>query len=70
MRNVNSGKLVQGRVVSIAYRQPKEDEYTNATPERDGPTGMWKCPFCFRDDFPELQQVINGFHIIDIFKLS
>ncbi|KAI8507404.1 Transcription elongation factor SPT6 [Branchiostoma belcheri] len=55
------GKLVQCRVTGIAHRRPQGDQLDQANPVRSEETGLWRCPFCQRDTFPELSEVWNHF---------
>lgn len=45
------------RVAGIAYRRPRGEQLDQANPVRDEETGLWQCPFCNRNDFPELSEV-------------
>nr|XP_027201261.1 transcription elongation factor SPT6-like [Dermatophagoides pteronyssinus] len=54
------GKYVQVRVTGIARRKPKTEQVDQAQPIRME-TGLWKCPFCLKDDFNELGEVWNHF---------
>ena len=54
------GKLVMARVTTVARRKPKEDQVQVAQPLRID-AGTWKCPFCQKDDFIELQEVWHHF---------
>ena len=54
------GKLVQVRVTGIFRRKPKSEQVDQAQPIRID-TGMWKCPFCSKEDFSELGEVWNHF---------
>ena len=55
------GKLVTGKVISVARKKPMTDQLDNANPVRNDETGLWKCPFCNKSDFPELSEVWNHF---------
>ncbi|XP_064612097.1 transcription elongation factor SPT6-like [Liolophura sinensis] len=55
------GKLVLGRVVGIAHKRPQGDQLDRADPVRDEDTGLWQCPFCRRNDLPELSDVWSHF---------
>ncbi|VDI00276.1 transcription elongation factor SPT6 [Mytilus galloprovincialis] len=55
------GKLVLARVAGIAYRRPRGEQLDQANPVRDEETGLWQCPFCNRNDFPELSEVWSHF---------
>ena len=52
-----TGKMCLCRVMNIARRRPPKDELDNANPVRNDETGLWQCPFCLQDDFPELSEV-------------
>lgn len=45
----------------IARRKPKSDQLDQANPVRNDETGLWQCPFCLKNDFPELSDVWNHF---------
>ncbi|RWS30565.1 Transcription elongation factor SPT6-like protein, partial [Leptotrombidium deliense] len=51
------GKLVIGKVVSIARKKPQSDQLDQANPIRSDDTGLWQCPFCMKGDFAELSEV-------------
>ena len=55
------GKLVMGRVVRVARKKPTPEQLDQANPVRNDETGLWKCPFCNKSDFPELSEVWNHF---------
>ncbi|CAG9774076.1 unnamed protein product [Ceutorhynchus assimilis] len=55
------GKLVQVSVVGIARRKPQGEQLDSANPVRNDETGLWQCPFCLKNDFPELSDVWNHF---------
>ncbi|OWF42541.1 Transcription elongation factor SPT6 [Mizuhopecten yessoensis] len=55
------GKLILTTVAGIAHRRPRGDQLDQANPVRDQETGLWKCPFCNKDDFPELSEVWSHF---------
>ncbi|KAF7265216.1 transcription elongation factor Spt6 [Rhynchophorus ferrugineus] len=55
------GKLVQASVVGIARRKPQGEQLDSANPVRNDETGLWQCPFCLKNDFPELSDVWNHF---------
>ena len=54
---LTTGKMCLCRVMNIARRRPPKDELDNANPVRNDETGLWQCPFCLQDDFPELSEV-------------
>ena len=53
------GKMVLCRVISFMHRRPKGDQLDQANPVRNDETGLWQCPFCRKNDFPELSGVRN-----------
>ncbi|XP_078047458.1 transcription elongation factor SPT6 isoform X1 [Augochlora pura] len=55
------GKLVLATVVGISHRKPQGDQLDQANPVRNDETGLWQCPFCLKNDFPELSEVWNHF---------
>ncbi|XP_045599264.1 transcription elongation factor SPT6 [Procambarus clarkii] len=55
------GKLVQVSVTNFIHRKPRGDQLDNANPVRNEDTGLWQCPFCLKNDFPELSEVWNHF---------
>lgn len=56
-----AGKLVLCRVTGIAYKRPQGEQLDQANPNRNDETGLWECPFCHKDDFPELSEVCDVF---------
>ncbi|XP_012233466.2 transcription elongation factor SPT6 isoform X2 [Linepithema humile] len=55
------GKLVLATVVGIGHRKPQGEQLDQANPVRNEETGLWQCPFCLKNDFPELSEVWNHF---------
>ncbi|XP_023242655.1 transcription elongation factor SPT6-like [Centruroides sculpturatus] len=55
------GKLVLVQVVGIARKKPQGEQLDQANPIRNDETGLWQCPFCLKNDFPELSEVWNHF---------
>ncbi|KAK6637223.1 hypothetical protein RUM44_007637 [Polyplax serrata] len=55
------GKMVLATVVGITHKRPKGDQLDQANPVRNDETGLWQCPFCLKNDFPELSEVWNHF---------
>uniref|UniRef100_A0A8C7RFD1 Transcription elongation factor SPT6 n=1 Tax=Oncorhynchus mykiss TaxID=8022 RepID=A0A8C7RFD1_ONCMY len=53
------GKLITSVVTGIAHRRPQGESYDQAI--RNDSTGLWQCPFCQQDNFPELSEVWNHF---------
>ncbi|CAL8266258.1 unnamed protein product [Merluccius merluccius] len=53
------GKLITSCVTGIAHRRPQGESYDQAI--RNDATGLWQCPFCQQDNFPELSEVWNHF---------
>ena len=41
----------------IQHRKPQHDQLDQANPVRNDETGLWQCPFCLKNDFPELSEV-------------
>ena len=54
------GKLVLVRITGVVRRRPKSDQVDQAQPIRME-SGLWKCPFCLKEDFAELGEVWNHF---------
>jgi hypothetical protein len=44
-------------VLGISHRKPQGDQLDQANPVRNDETGLWQCPFCLKNDFPELSEV-------------
>ncbi|XP_037868375.1 transcription elongation factor SPT6 [Bombyx mori] len=55
------GKMVLASVIGITHRKPQREMLDQATPVRNDETGLWQCPFCFKNDFPELSEVWSHF---------
>lgn len=55
------GKLILATVVGISHRKPQGEQLDQANPVRNDETGLWQCPFCLKNDFPELSEVWNHF---------
>lgn len=55
------GKLVLATVIGISHKKPQGDQLDQANPVRNDETGLWQCPFCLKNDFPELAEVWNHF---------
>lgn len=55
------GKMVLAKVIGFVHRKPQGDQLDNADPEENAETGLWQCPFCLKNDFPELSDVWNHF---------
>ncbi|KAH8335387.1 hypothetical protein KR074_000739, partial [Drosophila pseudoananassae] len=55
------GKCVTATVTGFTYRRPQSAQLDDANPVRIEASGHWKCPFCRKDDFPELAEVWNHF---------
>uniref|UniRef100_A0A674C8N9 SPT6 homolog, histone chaperone and transcription elongation factor n=1 Tax=Salmo trutta TaxID=8032 RepID=A0A674C8N9_SALTR len=53
------GKLITSVVTGIAHWRPQGESYDQAI--RNDETGLWQCPFCQQDNFPELSEVWNHF---------
>ena len=54
------GIITLCKVIAIARRKPKGDE-PDIQPKRNEENGMWQCPLCLRDNFPELSEIWNHF---------
>ncbi|CAH2250199.1 transcription elongation factor SPT6 [Pararge aegeria] len=55
------GKMVLATVIGITHRRPEREKLDQANPVRNAETGLWECPFCRKNDFPELSEVWNHF---------
>lgn len=55
------GKMLLATVVGISHRKPQGEQLDQANPVRNDESGQWQCPFCLKDDFPELSEVWNHF---------
>ncbi|XP_055593404.1 transcription elongation factor SPT6 [Uranotaenia lowii] len=55
------GKLLLATVSGISHRKPQGDQLDQANPVRNDETGLWQCPFCMQNEFPELSEVWNHF---------
>ncbi|XP_037932436.1 transcription elongation factor SPT6 [Teleopsis dalmanni] len=55
------GKMILGTVIGISHRKPQGEQLDQANPGRNEESGHWSCPFCLKDDFPELSEVWNHF---------
>nr|MBE5727271.1 Spt6 [Cucujiformia] len=55
------GKMVTAKVVGIARKKAQGEQLDQANPVRNEETGLWQCPFCLKNDFPELSEVWNHF---------
>ncbi|KAJ4440072.1 hypothetical protein ANN_08204, partial [Periplaneta americana] len=53
------GKMVLATVIGISHRKPQGDQLDQANPVRNDETGLWQCPFCLKNDFPELSELEN-----------
>lgn len=61
---LHKGSLVDCQVVSIATRKPRPEQLDQANPTKNEVTGLWKCPFCRRDDFHQLNEVSNLYNYL------
>ena len=61
METFHTGKLVLAKVVGISHKKPQGEQLDQANPVRNDETGLWQCPFCLKNDFPELSEVWNHF---------
>ncbi|KAK0178997.1 hypothetical protein PV327_007825 [Microctonus hyperodae] len=57
------GKLVLATVIGLSYKKPDTDQLDQANPVRSDETGLWQCPFCMQNDFPEMSDVWNHFDV-------
>ncbi|XP_044731246.1 transcription elongation factor SPT6 isoform X2 [Chrysoperla carnea] len=55
------GKMCMVTVTGISRRKPQGEQLDQANPVRNDETGLWQCPFCLKNDFPELSEVWNHF---------
>lgn len=55
------GKMIMATVTGISRRKPQGEQLDQANPVRNDETGLWQCPFCLKNDFPELSEVWNHF---------
>lgn len=55
------GKLITCQVVSIPRKKAAPNQLDMANPNKIDATGLWQCPFCLRNDFPDLSTVWNHF---------
>lgn len=55
------GKMLSATVTGISHRKPSSEQLDGANPARIDETGMWQCPFCVKNDFPELSDVWEHF---------
>ncbi|CAG9102905.1 hypothetical protein JYU34_005682 [Plutella xylostella] len=55
------GKMVLATVIGISHRKPQREMLDQANPVRNDETGLWECPFCHKNDFPELSEVWQHF---------
>ncbi|RVE50918.1 hypothetical protein evm_004485 [Chilo suppressalis] len=55
------GKMLLASVIGITHRKPQREMLDQANPVRNDETGLWECPFCHKNDFPELSEVWNHF---------
>ncbi|UYV64588.1 SUPT6H [Cordylochernes scorpioides] len=55
------GKLVLATITGIARKKAQGEQLDSANPIRHDETGLWQCPFCLKNDFPELSEVWSHF---------
>lgn len=55
------GKMITSTVCGISRKKPQGEQLDQANPVRNDETGLWQCPFCLKNDFPELSDVWNHF---------
>uniref|UniRef100_A0A6G1SDB0 Transcription elongation factor SPT6 n=1 Tax=Aceria tosichella TaxID=561515 RepID=A0A6G1SDB0_9ACAR len=51
------GKLVTCQVVALLRKKPTPAQQDLANPVKIEGTDLWRCPFCMREDFPDLSVV-------------
>jgi hypothetical protein len=51
-------------VLGITHRKPQGDQLDQANPVRNDETGLWQCPFCLKNDFPELSEVCLSLELV------
>lgn len=54
---LHKGSIVDCQVISIVTKKPKPEQLDQANPTKNEVTGLWRCPFCRRDDFRQLNEV-------------
>lgn len=64
------GKMVLATVIGITHRRPEREKLDQANPVRNDETGLWECPFCRKNDFPELSEVIYSYLFNFFFYIS
>lgn len=55
------GKMLSATVSGISHKKPSSEQLDGANPARSEENGMWQCPFCAKNDFPELSDVWEHF---------
>lgn len=55
------GKMLSATVIGISHKKPSSEQLDGANPARNDETGRWQCPFCVKNDFPELSDVWEHF---------
>ena len=48
-------------MTNFARRKPQREQLDHANPVRNEETGLWQCPFCSKNDYPDLSEVWNHF---------
>ena len=51
------GKMITCLVSGFAYRKPSREALDQANPVRNDDSNLWQCPFCLKDNFPDLSEV-------------
>lgn len=54
---MHKGCLVECQVVSLASKKPSKEQIDKAGPIKNSETGLWTCPFCRQEGFPQLSDV-------------
>ncbi|KAK2711056.1 hypothetical protein QYM36_012282 [Artemia franciscana] len=58
---LHRGKLVQVILTNFTRRKPQRKHLDHAKPVRNEETGLWQCPFCSKNDYPDLSEVWSHF---------
>lgn len=61
IETLHVGRMMLASVAGISHRKPQGDQLDQANPVRNDETGLWQCPFCMQNEFPELSEVWNHF---------
>ncbi|CAG5108685.1 Similar to Spt6: Transcription elongation factor SPT6 (Drosophila melanogaster) [Cotesia congregata] len=55
------GKLINATVIGFRFKKPDTEQRDQTNPVKNDETELWECPFCTKNDFPELADVWNHF---------